>query len=404
MLVKKMLAAFKSNSKVLKMINPDPSSTNIITRRTFLKTFIGAAAGFHFFGLFSLKNDTELVRHQPALVIADEVQSPQPQPIINKPFINAFNHIETPTYDRSGQAVHPSVIDFKTEYGIETWGEFRYWMVFTPYPNFNSAFENPSLLVSKDGLTWIDPPNIKNPLALKPLGSLNGNYNSDPELVYDPDQNTLILYWREYSGNVFEKIWVKKISSDYKQSDKILCFEKAWDYKKTGLVLSPTVWRKSANEWYMWTTDGNLTMHLYASTDGITWSSGQPCSVPWDTWNGGYIPWHIAAKPNPIKQTIDFLVAGWPKQGTIKDCQLLYATAPMSQPKEITMPLLGSLLVAGASDQWDNGYIYRSSFVLEPGDAPKFRIWYSACSKEKAWHIGYTEGTLDNITSNTQQT
>ena len=87
----------------------------------------------------------------------------------------------------------------------------------------------------------------------------------------------------------------------------------------------------------------------------------------------------------------------------MKECQLFYATAPMSQPQELSMPLLGPLLGPGTGDQWDSGYIYRSSFVLEPGVTTKFRIWYSACSKEKVWHIGYTEGTLDNISSTTQQ-
>ncbi|WP_052090935.1 cell wall-binding repeat-containing protein [Desulfosporosinus sp. HMP52] len=313
----------------------------------------------------------------------------------NKPIINAFNHIETPTYEGSGQAVHPSVIDFQTEYSFETWGGFRYWMALTPYPYFNSAFENPSILVSSDGLNWISPPGIKNPLFFQP-GSLRNHYNSDPELVYDPDQNTLILYWRECRENAFERIWVVKISPDYKQSEKILCFEKAWDYQKSGLVLSPTIWRKNAKEWYMWTTDGRLSMQLYTSTDGITWSSGQPCSAPWDTWNGGYIPWHIAAKPNHPEKRIDFLISGWPIKGTIQDCQLLYATAPMSQPKELSMPLQEPLLRPGAGDTWDNGYIYRSSFVREPGDSTRFRIWYSACSKQKTWHIGYTEGTLTN--------
>lgn len=384
MLGEKMLAAFKG-------------SNNIITRRTFLKILSGTSAGFFFFSLGSLKNDAQLVPHQPALVIADEFQPPhhRSHPIINKPFINAFNHMVTPTYDGSGQAIHPSIIDFKTEYGIETWGEFRYWMAITPYPNFNSAFENPSLLVSKDGLNWINHPDIINPLASKPLGSLNVNYNSDPELVYDPDQNILILYWREYSRDAYEKIWAKKISANFEQSGKIHCFEKSWD-RQTGLVLSPTVWRKGTKEWYMWTTDGELTIHLYKSTDGTTWSSGQPCSVAWDSWNGGYVPWHLAAKPNHLEQRIAFLITGWPKKGTMNDCQLFYATAPMSQPKELSMPLLGPILGPGTGDQWDNGFIYRSSFVLESGDVPKFRIWYSACSKEKVWHIGYTEGTLDN--------
>ncbi|TGE31762.1 hypothetical protein [Desulfosporosinus sp. Sb-LF] len=380
------------------------------TRRIFLKTLFGTVASLYCFKLFSLENNAKRVLKplSAASAIADEVQPDHLSHLIsNKPFINAFNHIVTPTYDRSGQAVHPSVIDFKTEYGIETWGEFRYWMAITPYPNFNSTVENPSILVSKDGLNWINPPGIKNPLAPRPLGVLSflsRNYNSDPELVYDPDQNKLILYWREYSDGAFEKIWAIKISSNHKQSTKILCFEKTWDYKKTGLVLSPTVWRKNAKEWYLWTTDGKSTMHLQTSTDGLTWSTGQPCSAPWVTWNGGYIPWHVVAKPNHIEQRIDFLIAGWPINGTINDCQLLYATAPISQPKELSMPLLGSLLGPGAIGQWDNGYIYRSSFVLEPGDATKFRIWYSACSKKKAWYIGYTEGAIPTIPLNTLQT
>ena len=398
MLSEKIFAAIKDKSKALKMKYSGPSSTNIINRRIFLKIFIGTAASLYFSSLFLLKNGEKIASHQPALVNADEVKPPQPPRLsINKPFPNSSIHIETPTYDRSGQTVHPSVTDFKTEYGLESWGGFRYWMALTPFPNFKSAFENPSILVSQDGLKWNNPPGIKSPLVPKPLGLINQNYNSDPDLVYDTDQNILILYWREYSDGVFEKIWAVKISSNSKQSAKILCFEKVWDYKKTGLVLSPTVWRKSAQEWYMWTTDGNLAVHLYTSTDGLTWSLGQPCSAPWDTWNGGYIPWHIAAKPNNIDQKIEFLIAGWPKQGAMKDCQLLYATAPMSQPKELSMPLPGPLLGPSAGDQWDNGYIYRSSFIRELGDIPRFRIWYSACSKKKAWHIGYTEGTLDKI-------
>lgn len=379
------------------------------TRRLFLKTIFGSLAGLYCFSFPSLiANEKQALEPSSALKITDKVQPTHlvNNNIINKPFLNAINHLETPTYDHSGQAVHPSVIDFKTEYGIEKWGGSRYWMAFTPYPNFNSAFENPSLLVSEDGLNWTNPPGIKNPLASKPLGIMNfssRNYNSDPELIYNPDQNILLLYWREYCGGVFEKIWAKKIYLNKEFSDKILCYEKTWDYKKTGLMLSPAIWQKGAKEWYMWTTDGKSAVNLFTSPDGITWSSSQSCDAPWETWNGGYLPWHISAKPNHPKKTIEFLIAGWPLHGTMKDCQLLYATAPMSKPNQLSMPLKVALLEPGTNNQWDNGYIYRSSFVLEPGDRPIFRIWYSACSKKKAWHIGYTEGTLTNSESDTLQ-
>lgn len=192
----------------------------------------------------------------------------------------------------------------------------------------------------------------------------------------------------------------QKITSNYQQSDKFLCLEKIWDFKKTGLILSPTVWRKNSKEWFMWTCDGRMTIDLYTSPDGMTWSSPQPCSSPWETWNGGYVPWHVAVKPNYPEQTIEFLIVGWPKQKTINNCQLLYAIAPMKEPKELSMPLMSPVLEAGSKSRWDDGYIYRSSFVREHGNNPKFRVWYSACSKAKAWHIGYTEGTLDPLLSN----
>ena len=213
MLDEKVLASSEGNSKLLEMPDLDPGSTKLITRRSFLKTFIGTAAGLFFFGFSTLTNSAKIVSHQPALAVADEVKPPKPLHLsLNKPFANALIHIETPTYDRSGQSVHPSVTDFKTEYGLESWGGFRYWMALTPYPNFNSAFENPSLLVSQDGSKWNNPPGVKSPLVPKPFGLINRNYNSDPDLVYDPDQNTLILYWREYSDGVFEKIWAIKIN------------------------------------------------------------------------------------------------------------------------------------------------------------------------------------------------
>ncbi|MGC7870642.1 hypothetical protein ACPUYX_03815 [Desulfosporosinus sp. SYSU MS00001] len=375
------------------------------SRRTFIKMIAGTAAGLYSFGLFSFKNGpVEVLTQKSATqksvsVIASESKPHYlPQRVLNNSLINASNYLDTPTYDHSGQAVHPSIIDFKTEYEMETWGKFRYWMALTPYPNFNSALENPSILASMDGINWVNLPGIKNPLAPKPFGILDKNYNSDPELVYDPGDNTLILYWREYSNNAFEKIWARKISSTHELSNKVLCFEKAWDFTRTGLVLSPTVWRKSAHEWYMWTTDSRFTMYLYTSKNGMIWSEGQPCRAPWDTWNGGYIPWHIAAKPNYPEQRIEFLIAGWPKRETINNCQLFYATAPMAQPKELSIPFERALIASSSGQRWDNGYIYRSSFVIEHGDTTKLRIWYSACSKKKVWHIGYTEGTLDNKT------
>lgn len=386
------------------------------TRRTFLKTLLGAGIGYFYFRYLPFVEKgtnpeipptsptsrspvvrAEMTQHLNPSARADPDPDPAPTPVSTGSALpNSLVYTVTPTYDRLGQAVHPSVIDFKTEFGLESWGGFRYWMAFTPYPDFNYTHENPSLLVSTDGLSWHNPPGMKNPIVPEPLVSIFAIYNSDPELVYDPEQNILILYWREYQRNGYEKIWAKKISSKCKESAKILCFENKWQ-RGGSLVLSPTVWRRSPNQWYMWTTNGDTLMHLSRSTDGITWSTREPCSSPWNTWNGGYIPWHVAAKPDYTGQKIDFLIAGWPVKGTLNNCELFYATAPMSQPASLSMPFQEPVLKAGHKERWDDGFIYRSSFVREAGDNPNYRIWYSACSEKKAWHIGYTEGRLDKV-------
>jgi hypothetical protein len=43
---------------------------------------------------------------------------------------NASAPLTIPTYDASGQAIHPDVIDFGSG---NTWNGYRYWMAMTPY-------------------------------------------------------------------------------------------------------------------------------------------------------------------------------------------------------------------------------------------------------------------------------
>lgn len=58
-------------------------------------------------------------------------------------------------------------------------------MAITPYPNGDDAFENPSLLVSQDGLSWDLPCGLRNPLDIKPGTRYSdpAHYNSDPDLI-----------------------------------------------------------------------------------------------------------------------------------------------------------------------------------------------------------------------------
>ena len=96
--------------------------------------------------------------------------------------------LDIPTYEHSGQAVHPDVVRFAV-----AWQGWEYWMAMTPFPKGKEAFENPSILVSHDGLRWQVPTGLSNPLAQTPERK---GYNSDPDLSYDAVNDRLVLIYR----------------------------------------------------------------------------------------------------------------------------------------------------------------------------------------------------------------
>lgn len=311
-------------------------------------------------------------------------------------FNNSLKPLTTPTYEKSGQAVHPSVIDFKVEFGLESWRGYRYWMAMTPYPDGYDRFENPSLIASKDGVIWVAPEGLSKPLDVR---NGQGNFNSDPTLVYDPDEKALIVYWRETFKGEYDKIWRIKYLSNGKLEPKILVLEEAWVKPKTTLLLSPTVWRKSAKEWFLWTASGTGTiqLNLYDSSDGIKWGNRRETESPWKEWNGGFLPWHLEVKPNLPKGKMDILISGWPKGQKLSDMMLVLAESPISDLTKVTMPLDEPLLFSGLENQWDDDFIYKSSFVREEKEGKSlYHIWYSARSIAGRWHIGYTSGTLNS--------
>ncbi len=191
---------------------------------------------------------------------------------------NAPAYLDTPTYDGSGQVVHPSLIDFWLEFGLPSWGGYRFWMGITPYPHGDDAFENPSLLVSQDGLHWTFPQGLKNPLDKKPgtRYSHPANYNSDPELIFDPVRNCLVLFWRESKVGVFEQLWSIRVYEDRFIEPKIPGLMEPFTTET--LIMSPAIWRKNEFEWYMWTCNGRK-IFLHFSHDGIRWNGRRECNL-----------------------------------------------------------------------------------------------------------------------------
>lgn len=83
--------------------------------------------------------------------------------------------------------VGPDVVHPSCQFFPRGWNGWRYWMAFTPYPNANSDYENPSIAVSNDGEEWVLPLGLTNPLVGKPAVG----YNADTHLAMSPDGGTM---------------------------------------------------------------------------------------------------------------------------------------------------------------------------------------------------------------------
>ncbi len=92
-------------------------------------------------------------------------------PITNLPF-GKFFRLDIPTHDGSGQAVHPSLLVRSDKP--------RFVLSFTPYTDTDDRVENPSVVISDDGLHFREEKKGLNPLVPAP----EKDHNDDPDLFF----------------------------------------------------------------------------------------------------------------------------------------------------------------------------------------------------------------------------
>jgi hypothetical protein len=98
------------------------------------------------------------------------------------------------------ELVHPSVVHIPGG-----WRGWPWWMAVTTYPVATKGdaeiWENPSILVSDNGIDWIEHPGLSNPIAPCPAAS---STQGDVGLCYDPDADRLIIVYVRTTPSVKE--------------------------------------------------------------------------------------------------------------------------------------------------------------------------------------------------------
>lgn len=338
--------------------------------------------------------------------------------------------LKIPTYSYTAQGgqtqkaewdtTHPDVIDFaKTSKDGGKWGGYRYWMVLTPNQDGYSQYENPCLAASNDGVNWVVPNGIENPLSgvkHEPAGT----HNCDTDLVYNPDSDELWVYyvWEQDSPagtpsnlrliRVKEKNDGFEITSttDGNPYERLINSQYRYDMQ------SPAVVRRDANTWLMWSNNSDSDnsgngwqsqvafIELYTSTDGKNWTNKQSLAdtlvLKGADGIASYIPWHLDVQWVESQNKYWGLFCAYPKGGNTNRTYLLFGTSEDGK----TWTTYPKPLLAPRDNKWDNNFIYRSTFVYDDASGT-LQVWYSG-GKSGGWRIAYTE--FENFLTNTLPT
>lgn len=251
--------------------------------------------------------------------------------------------------------MHPRVVD------TGGWNGYRYWMAMTPFTGSNAVVENPCILASNDGSTWVVPDGLTNPIDPNPGGGKN---NSDADLILGQD-GKLWCFWREFSPVV-----IYASSS----SDGI-----TWSAPQSVLsgvdVTSPSVlW--DGSQYVMYCVEGTITKRTCATPNG-TWSGSTACPFVGLTMPAGKELWHISI--DKVGEQYRGLITVT-DSATQTEFWLYYACSDDG----INFKLAQFPILSASVSGWDDGGIYRSC-GLWSGDV--CTLYYSAFSGT-TWHIG----------------
>ena len=86
------------------------------------------------------------------------------------------------------QVTHPDVVVLE-----EPWNGYRYWAVYTPNVMRISIYENPSIVASSDGVHWVEPEGLSNPIEPQPPSTRY--HNCDADMVYNAEYDAMMAYW-----------------------------------------------------------------------------------------------------------------------------------------------------------------------------------------------------------------
>lgn len=270
------------------------------------------------------------------------------------PFVDAIRpgRLVIPTYDGSNQATHPDALLERDASGAHL------TLVMTPYPFSNDKLENPSLLVSDDGMTFTAPPGVAAPLVPPPPY----DHNNDPDLRRDPRTgDTEILYLEALRPD--RQILVGLRSRDrqtWTRRDAVV-----YDlHRGDPFIVSPAALDAAGQTHLFYVDTADRKLHTMVSADGATWDPRSATPVAIDL--GAVHAWHVDALRGDGGYAL--LISGYVDQFEHQDLYLA------TSPDLVTWTLRPQPLLDHRDPTLGVESLYRSTGVVEHGTLV---VWYA---------------------------
>jgi hypothetical protein len=265
--------------------------------------------------------------------------------------------LRIPTYDGSGQVVHPD------HAATPSWA-FGRQLAITPYPAGNAGFEIPSLFSGRTGDDWLLAPGVPNPV----VAPLKIGYLSDPDLLHLPETGELYLYYRAVTDRNIIYLVRSTNGTTWTAPELVVAVP-------NHELVSPAVVRRAPGDWWMWSVNAGVVgcsgesaeLEVRRSIDGRTW--GPPGRIA--LAHGTLTPWHVDVQWIPSRAEFWALYNVKQPGGCATSGLFLATSADGATWTAAPNPVL----VKGRIPEFRD-IVYRSTFEYRPA-SDDLLLWYS---------------------------